>query len=341
MGVHRHRRLSLAGIIAGIGVLAAACSSSPGQGGLAGTAAAGRTTVTVAYVPIPLFSPLFIAMSRGYFTQHGINVKLLNVANGQDAIALAAQNRVQVVLGGFSAGMFDAVHSGLNFKVVGSMAGEPAGTPADGLVVAAGLASRIRNPAGLRGMKVGVNGGAGSAGAYLLAAALAPYHLTLRDVTLVNLALPEQESALKSQAVAAAYMSSPFLSAATSSGAGKLIARATPGTSVTGVIYGGTFAGSKAAQPFFDALAEGARGLQGAQATSAANLKIEAKATGQSLSVLEREPANVFSPRLTPPTATLDAMQKVFLADGDLNYHELLFASTYVDTTFSAHVPGH
>jgi ABC-type nitrate/sulfonate/bicarbonate transport system substrate-binding protein len=37
-----------------------------------GTAAAGRTTITVAYVPIPLFSPLLIAMSRGYFAQHGI-----------------------------------------------------------------------------------------------------------------------------------------------------------------------------------------------------------------------------------------------------------------------------
>jgi NitT/TauT family transport system substrate-binding protein len=222
-------------------------------------------------VPIPLFSPLFIAMSRGYFVQRGINVKLLNVADGQDAIALAAQNRVQVVLGGFSPGMFDAVNSGLNFKVVGSMVGEPGGMAADGLVVAASLASRIKNPAGLRGMKVG-------------------------------------------------------LSAATSSGTGKLIARATPGTSVTGVVYGGAFAGSKAAQPFFDALAQGARGLQGAQATSAANLKIEAEATGQSLSVLEREPANVFSLRLTPATATLDAMQKVFLADGDLNYHEPLRA---------------
>jgi NitT/TauT family transport system substrate-binding protein len=335
-----HRRLSLAGIIAGVCVVAAACGSSPGRGGQA-AASAGKTTVTVAYVPVPLFSPLFVAMSRGYFAQHGINVRLLNVADGQDAIALAAQNRVQVVLGGFSAGMFDAVHSGLDFNVVGSMAGEPGGTPADGLVVAAGLAGRVRNPGGLKGMKVGVNGGAGSAGAYLLAAALAPYHLTLRDVTLVNLALPEQGSALKSQAVAAAYMSSPFLSSATGSGAGKLIARATPGTSVTGVIYGGTFTGSKAAQPFFDALAEGAQGLQGAQATSRANLEIEAKATGQTLGVLEREPANVFSPRLTPPTGTLDAMQNVFLAAGDLNYREPLFASTYVDTAFSAHVPGH
>jgi NitT/TauT family transport system substrate-binding protein len=339
MGIH-HGRLSLAGIIAGACVVAAGCSSSAGRGA-AGTVGAGKTTVTVAYVPVPLFSPLFVAMSRGYFARRGINVRLLNVADGQDAIALAAQDRVQVVLGGFSAGMFDAVHSGLDFKVVGSMAGEPGGRPADGLVVAAGLAARIRNPGGLRGMRVGVSGGAGSAGAYLLAAALAPYHLTLRDVTLVNLALPEQESALKSGAVAAAYMSSPFLSAATGSGAGKLIARATPGTSVTGVIYGGAFTGSRAAQPFFDALAEGAGGLRGRQATSPASLAIEARATGQSLSVLERQPASVFSPRLTPPTGTLDAMQNVFRAVGDLSYHQPLAASTYVDTAFSAHVPGH
>jgi NitT/TauT family transport system substrate-binding protein len=91
-------------------------------------------------------------------------------------------------------------------------------------VVSSQLADTVKTPADLRGKKIGVSGGPGAAGGYLLAQALAPYHLTLGDVAPVNLALPEQAAALKSGGVSAALMSSPFLSDAISSGTGKLIA---------------------------------------------------------------------------------------------------------------------
>jgi NitT/TauT family transport system substrate-binding protein len=235
--------------------------------------------------------------------------------------------------------MFNAVNAGLNFTVVGSMAGEPSGQAADGLVVGSALRGQLNDPGDLKGMKVAVNGGPGAAGGYLLAQALAPYHLTLADVTPVNLALPEQADALRSGAVAAALMSSPFLADAVNSGVGTLIAPAAPGTSVTGVIYSKDFAAKPAAQEFFDSLAEGAQDLQGDGASAPHNLQIEADATHESLDVLEREPANVFDPRLAPQTETLDAMQEVYLQSGLLGYQTPIPSSRYVDGEFSARVP--
>ncbi len=337
------KRRSAALVLAISSLVLAACgsgstsasTSSNQSSATTSTAAKSLTQVTVAYIPISLFEPLFVAMHNGYFAQHGIAVHLTVVPSGQSATTLAATNKVQVVLGGFSAGMFNAIHQGLDFKVVGSMAEEAPGTPANGLVVASSLASKVTNAGGLKGMKIAVSGGAGSTGAYLVSQALAPYNLTLSDVTLVNLAFPEMESALKSGSVAAAYPPAPFLGAIINDNAGKLLAEAPVGVAATGVIYGGKFSRSKAAQGFFDALVEASKQLQGNNATSAANLGILSTATGQKLSLLESEPPNVFSPNLAPPTQTLQSMQKVFLASHNLDYSTLIPSSNYIDSTFS------
>ena len=331
----RPLRRTIGAAVAGASLLVGLSATTAGAA--PGPRAKKLSTVTVAYVPLPLFEPLFIAIHNGYFTQHGINVKLTVVGSGQSATTLAATNRVQVVLGGFSAGMFSAIHQGLDFKVVGSMAEEAPGRAANGLVVASSHAasSPAKVAATLKGARIAVDGGAGSTGAYLLALALAEYHLHLNQVNLVNLAFPEMQSALTSGGVVAAYMSTPFLGQALSSGVAKLLVGAPVGVPATGVIYGGAFARSSLAQPFFDALVQGAKQLQGKQAGSKANLQIVAKATGESLAALEAEPPNVFSPTLAPPVAVLRQMQHVYLVNHNLDYTTVLPSSKYVDARFS------
>jgi NitT/TauT family transport system substrate-binding protein len=315
-------------------LMAVWCSSSSAS---ASTSHSSRTTtVNVAYVPLPLFAPMYVAMHDGYFAKEGIKVHLTSIASGQSAVVLAASNRVQVVLGGFSAGMFNAIKQGLSFKVVGSMAEEAPGAPAAALVVAPSMESTASTPAGLKGQKIAVDGGNGAAGSYLLAQMLAPDNLTLSDVTLVNLQFPEMEDALKSGAVAAAVMSSPFLGIAVSDGNGKVLATEPVREAVTGVIYGGAFAKTPAAQKFFDALVQGAKRLQGSGAVSTANLKIIAAATSEPLAALKSEPPNLFQPKLAPPTATLTDMQKVFAASKALSYSTQIPSSRYVDNSFSA-----
>jgi NitT/TauT family transport system substrate-binding protein len=325
------RAVRIVGTIGAIAGLLAACGSSTTS---TSTVAQPRaTTVTVAYVPLPLFAPLFVAQANGDFAKEHIRLNLQVVANGQSAIALAATNRVQVVLGGFSAGLFNAIHQGLDVRVVGSMAEEAPGAPANGLV--GSVADHIASLGQLSAARIAVAGGPGSAGAYLTAIALEQAHIPLSRVTLVNVNFPDQRSALASGGVQAAYMATPFLQAAVSAHQGTVLAGAPVGVAVTGVIYGGAFARTAAAQRFFDALAMGARALQGTGATSATNLAIIAKATGESLSLLHAEPPNLFSPTLAPPTSVLASMQSVYLANGNLDYASPMPMSQVVDPTFS------
>jgi len=329
----------LASSVLALGVLAAACGSSAATS--SGSSAAGSasatptTTVTVAYVPLPLFAPLFVAEAHGYFAAEHIKLNLEVVANGQSAITLAATNRVQVVLGGFSAGLFNSIHQGLDVRVVGSMAEEAPGTPANGLVGSA--ADHITSLAQLAGQRIAVAGGPGSAGAYLTALALERAHIPLSRVTLVNVNFPDQGSALANGGVAAAYMATPFLQAAVAQHQGTVLAGAPVGVAVTGVIYGGSFLHTSAAQRFFNALAKGAADLQGTNATSAANLAIIAKATGESLSLLHSEPPNLFAANLAPQPSVLSSMQSVYLAAGNLDYHTPMPMSQVVDSSFADH----
>lgn len=330
----RHRR-ALA-LTAALGFTAAACGSTTSTSS-ATTSSTATTTVTVAYVPLPLFAPLFVAEAHGYFAAEHIKVNLQVVANGQSAITLAATNRVQVVLGGFSAGLFNAIHQGLDVRVVGSMAEEAPGAAANGLVGSA--AAHITSLSQLAGQRIAVAGGQGSAGAYLTALALEKAHLSLARVTLVNVNFPEQGAALANGGVAAAYMATPFLQAAVAQHQGTVLAGAPVGIAVTGIIYGGSFIHTSAAQRFFDALAKGAQDLQGSAATSAANLAIIAKATGESLSLLRSEPPNVFSPTLAPQSSVLSSMQSVYLGAGNLDYHTPMPMSQVVDAQFANQAP--
>jgi NitT/TauT family transport system substrate-binding protein len=313
-------------------------SSSDGAGSAASAAGNGQMSVTVAYVPSPQLEPLFVAVQDGYFTQQDLDVHLTEVGSDQSAIAMAASNKAQVALTGFSAGTFNAIHQGQGLKVVGSMAEEAPGAPANALVGAASLdkSGKVTSPAGLEGEKIAVDGGAGSTGAYLLAKALAPYNVSLSQVTLVNLNPAEMASALRTGAVAAAYMTAPYLGTAVSAGDGEILADAPVGLAVTGVLYGNAFVGTPAAQQFFAALAEAAEQLQGPAPSFPANLALVAQATGESLSVLKAEPASEFSPDLAPPASLLNDMQSVYLSNKDLNYSTPIPASSYVDGTFTA-----
>jgi NitT/TauT family transport system substrate-binding protein len=336
-------------VLAGVGGAAAAalalsaCGSSPasspgGAGSAAGGASNGQTAITVAYAPGLLSEPLLVAMQDGYFTQQHLDVQLAKASSDQDATTLAATGKAQVAFGGFSAGMFNAIHQGHGVKVVAAMAEEAPGTAANALVGATALdkSGAVTSPAALKGEKIAVDGGAGSADAYLVAKALAPYDVSLSQVTLVNLGFSQMASALRTGTVAAAYMTAPYLGPAVSAGDGKILVGAPAGVALTGVIYGNAFAGTPAAQQFFDALAEAVDQLQGPAPSFPANLALVAQSSGESLSVLKAEPASQFSPDLAPPVSLLSDMQNVFLGDKELGYSSPIPTSSYVDSTFSA-----
>ncbi|MFJ4655835.1 ABC transporter substrate-binding protein [Nocardia sp. NPDC088792] len=296
--------------------------------------------VTVAHVPSTLFAPLYVAQANGYFADQGLTVDLQTIRSGQDAIALAAAGKIDAVAAGFSAGMFNAIHSGLPLKVVGSMGiatGDPKSSPS-ALEVSKKLvdAGEVKTSADLRGRKVAVAGGAGAAGGYQLATVLRQSGLSLRDVQIVNLAIPDQQAALANGGVDAALTPAPFTTRIEQAAIAVPLAVPPAGTSATGIIFGGKFAESAAAQKFFAALQRASRDLQGAAATSPENLGILAGATGQDLAVLRSVPSYRWRPDLSPDADQLTAQQQAYRDAGLLDYADLMEPGTYISTTFSA-----
>ncbi len=296
-------------------------------------------TVTVAGPPSTLFAPLYVAQARGYFKQQGITVRLQNVTAGQDAVALVASGKVDAIVGGFSAGMFSALERGLDFKVVGSMGASTGKDPAPSALmvsrkaVASGAVKRV---ADLEGAKIGIAGGPGSAGGYLLASILETAGLQLTDVKVVNLAFPDMGKALKSGAVLAALSAAPFTTAMENDGVATEFTSPPAGTTSTGVIYGSDFAKSPLAQKFFTALVKGARDLQTEdQKHSPEILKILSDYTGQKVSVLRTVPFYDWDPALAPPTETLDGMQRTFMQAGLVKYDEPIPDGTFIDGSLS------
>ena len=148
------------------------------------TAPPAPETVRVAHVPSTLFGPLYVAIEKGYFQEQAIGPQLEVVTAGQDAMALAAQGQLDVVVGGFAASTFNAIDRGLEIRAVGSMGAQPqSGFPSALMVRDDLLSSRqVQTLADLRGRKVALAGGAGSTGSYWMATKLREGHLTLRDI---------------------------------------------------------------------------------------------------------------------------------------------------------------
>jgi NitT/TauT family transport system substrate-binding protein len=235
--------------------------------------------------------------------------------------------------------MFNALEQGLAFKVVGSMGispGDPENSPT-ALEVRQELLDdgTVTSVADLRGRTIGVAGGPGATGGYLLAAMLEEGGLTLNDVEISNLATPDQEPAITNGSVDAATPSAPFSSAMEEAGVASPIAVPAQGTTGTGVIYSETFVGAELAQGFFTALAKGAQELSEDGVQTDEVYQILADTLGQDIEVLKASPMYTYLPDLAPQPEQLEAMQSVWIEAEQITYTEPLDIAGIVDASFA------
>lgn len=301
--------------------------------------ASGGGKVKVGHLASTLFSPLYVANAKGYFKDAGLELELVPVKSGQDGVPMLANGQLDVMVAGFSAGMFNALHQGLKFKVVGSMGlstGDPKRSPT-ALEVSTRLhdAGTITRVANLKGHKIGVAGGPGATGGYLLATMLQAGGLTLKDVTVENLATPDQEPALTNGSVDAVTPSAPFSTSIEKAGVGTPLAVPAKGVCATGVVFSERFSGGDNAQKFFSALAKGAQQLSADGTQSDEIYQILAKATGQKLEVLKAAPMYTYAPDLAPLPEQLQAMQKIWMTGGQITYTDPLDVNSFVEAKFA------
>ena len=321
----------------------AACGGSDDGAVTANDAATGSEQqlqpVNVGHVQLPIFAPLYVADAKGYFEDAGIKIELQNIKSGQDGVPLAASGKLDVLAAGFSAGMFSAIETGLEIKTVGSMGVQPAESEPSpsALIVSKKLADsgEYSSLKDLKGRSIGVAGGVGGTAAYYVSLALEEAGLGIKDVTLVNLGSPDMPAALANGSIDASFVSAPFWSNAVDDGVAEKVWTTPEGTSGTGLIYGGAFAESDLAQPFFDAIAKGAQDLQGEDRYSPENLEIIGEYTEQTAAEVGASPLYSWFPDLHPLPEQLAGMEAAWMQIGALKYSEPISQEDYVSTKFA------
>ncbi|TFD59792.1 ABC transporter substrate-binding protein [Cryobacterium suzukii] len=328
------KKLKIVAAVSLVGLVLSGCAATDAP------AASGELqTVNVGHVQLAIFSPLYVADAKGYFEDEGISLKLEAIKSGQDAVPLAASGKLDVVVSGFSAGLFSAVETGLNVKVVGSM-GVSAGdeeVPPSALIASKALVDdgTITNVADLEGRKVAVAGGAGGTGAFYVGMALEEAGLSITDVELVTLGNPDMPTALANGSIDAAFASAPFWNMPVEDGTAVSLWTTPTGTSGTGVVYGGDFAATDLAQKFFTALTRGAQDLQGDDRYTDENLAIIGAATGQTAEQVAAVPLYRWLPDLAPLPEQLAAMERMWMELGAIVYADPIPEADYVDATFA------
>lgn len=297
-------------------------------------------TVKLAHAPSTLFSPLYVAIEKGYLVEQGIQVQLETVAAGQDAMALTAQGQLDAVVAGFGAATFNAVERGLELRVVGSMGVQPQQGYPSALMVRKELlqAGTVKEMKDLKGKKVAISGGNGSAGAYWMATKLETAGLGLKDVEIVNIPFPDMVTGFKQGSIDAAFPPAPFTTTITRDGTAEVFGGVTkPGASAVGVVYGGQFIKDRpdVGRRLMVGLMKGARDVLGKDYYKDEHLAIYNKYTRTPVDTLKTMDQYDFFPDLHPDVATLTDMQRIFIAEGVLKLPAPLPPTRWADDSFT------
>ncbi|MCC6176017.1 MAG: ABC transporter substrate-binding protein [Chloroflexi bacterium] len=318
-----------------LGVLAGSLGSAEAN---AQTTSGTPAHIRVAYLPILIGAPLFIAEDKGYFAQEGVSVEYHELWQASDILAGIVAGEIDAGLGGFGPAHMNAASRGLDLRIVAPLHTErpPVATP---LVVRKELweSGEVRTVSDLRGKRVAINS-KGSATEYWLWSALGTGGLTPNDVDVQILPFPDAVVALGNGALDAAMLNEPFPTLGERQGV--LVRLAEDFISdfqVTAVYYTGQFADEHrdAGERFLRAYLRGARDLEGNGYHTPENLAILEKWTKVPADVIADARPPFHDPEGRVHVQDFQQLYEFFLAQGVLNVTAPLDFSTIVDPSFA------
>src|SRR6476469_533666 len=147
-----------------------------------------------------------MALKHGYFKEAGIKLEWDDIDSTANVIALLAQNQFQIVAGGISAGIFNALEKDLPITILSDRVSTPIG---HNLMIRPELKDTVKSLKDLKGRPVASNG-QGSVSTYETGKMLEREGLKLTDVDLKILPFTQMGIALKNKAIDAALLIPPF-----------------------------------------------------------------------------------------------------------------------------------
>jgi NitT/TauT family transport system substrate-binding protein len=195
-------KLSLLGALGVFGALGALAFAG-GTG-----ARAEDTVVKVGTVKSISTVATLTAIEKGYFKEFGIKVETEDLDTSANVIALLAQNQLQVVEGGISAGYFNALEKNLPITMVMDRVSSPLG---HNLMLRPDLKDQVTRLRDLKGRIVASNG-QGSVSTYEVGKMLETDGLTIADVDVKVFPFNQMSIAFTNKAIDAAIVIPPFTS---------------------------------------------------------------------------------------------------------------------------------
>jgi NitT/TauT family transport system substrate-binding protein len=221
-----------------------------------------QQTVRIGMVRALSSTATLIAIEKGYFKDLGIKVVVEDIDSSIDALAIVAQNRLQVVEGGVSAAYFNAIDKNLPVTIASDRVSSPLNHK---LIVRADLKDTIKNIAQLKGRPLASNS-RGAITNYEIGKIFDKAGLSYKDADIRFIPFTQMSVAFANKAVDAAFMIQPFASQIVDQGLGFAFADPddliTPGPMTIAVSFVNTDWSAKnpeLAKSFFLAAMRGAR----------------------------------------------------------------------------------
>src|SRR5437763_3131547 len=165
-----------------------------------------EVTVKVGTVRSISTATILWGVEKGYFKEHGINVVTETLDTAANSIALLAQNQLQLVEGGISAGYFNALEKHLPVTMVLDRVSSPLG---HNLMLRPDLKGQITQLRQLKGKTIATNG-SGAVSTYEVGKLLETDGLTVNDVDIKVIPFTQYSVAFANKAIDAAIVIPPF-----------------------------------------------------------------------------------------------------------------------------------
>lgn len=193
-----------------------------------------KASITIAVpAPLELFSQPYLAEKFGEFEKENLDVTVVNLLPA-DAVTQLAAGKIDACICAFNPGVFNAIEGGLPIRAV-------AGTFSqlqDGVGVYVKPSLADGQPQSLKGKKLAISSGYGSAVVTDLVRWLEPAGMTLDDITPVNVPATDTLTALENGGADAAYLLEPFSEMAAKNKTGVFVPITQPTSLSTGFFFG-------------------------------------------------------------------------------------------------------
>lgn len=230
------------------GAAPASTPASPSAQASASSGAGARSPLTppvkvhVAYTGAAAESATFVAYDRGYFKDEGLDLDLVRIKTGQDALPSVASGQIDVFSSPPQAAIYNAMAREIPVKIVAYYQLTPSISRSLVISVRKDLVDggQWKEPKDFKGM----NWGATSTNSLYTEKALGKGGLTTKDVNIIVLGYPDMLVAFANKKLDAAQLVQPFGTQAEQQGLAKVVMIAgelLPGTPTTMLMYSPSF----------------------------------------------------------------------------------------------------